>query len=286
MLTNATSTGAIKLFETAVPALRAPHGRRQESKGRKEGRDEGARQDEEIAPADVRAALARVLGGAEFIKARRASRLLAFLVEKRLEGAVRDTNEFTIGIEVFERDPATFNPGEDPVVRVQVGRLRAKLRHYYAAPGPRPPISFAMPVGSYMPVIRRDHEDDGAALDELRLAVMPLAGIPAEEACAAFAQGLREELSYWLFQEFGNSLVAAPAGPSPQPDAAAPTHRLEGSVRCGGDLVRLGLRVVEAAGGAVVWSQQLDRKAPLSLALQEELGHQVSAALRGHFRQD
>jgi TolB-like protein len=244
---------------------------------------------DDIPAAEVRSALARVLGGAEFQKARRASRLLAFLVEKRLENAMRDTNEFTIGIEVFERDPATFDPGADPVVRVQVGRLRAKLRNYYAGPGALPAIAFSIPPGSYMPAILRRH-DNGAQPGQhgdagtLRLALRTLIGIPSGPACSAFADGLREELVYRLFQEFGTRLVA-PMG-SAEASAPAPTHVIEGSVRAEGERIRVGLRVIETATGVLAWSQQIDRTAPLSIGLQEELGHAVCRALTGHFLVD
>jgi TolB-like protein len=248
--------------------------------------------DKDIAPGEVRAALAHVLAGAEFLKARRTSRLLEFLVEKRLANALRDTNEFTIGIEVFERNPATFDPGADPVVRVQVGRLRAKLKNYYGTSGPRPSIVFAIPVGSYMPVICRgpgcgvEQSSDGNA-DTLRLALLPLASIPASEICSAFAHGLREELTFRLFQDFGNSLVSTPAHAGAVPGlATGPTHLLEGSVRAEGELIRLGLRVVDVATGALAWSQQIDRRVPFSIGLQEELGYHVSSALKRHFLPD
>lgn len=56
------------------------------------------------------------------------SRLLAYLVERAITDCARDTSEYAIGIGVFDRDPLHYSPGEDPVVRVQVGRLRTKLK--------------------------------------------------------------------------------------------------------------------------------------------------------------
>ncbi|MEC5218929.1 hypothetical protein RCH09_003904 [Actimicrobium sp. GrIS 1.19] len=103
--------------------------------------------------APVRAALAEILASAGFARAQRMQELLRFLVEKQMTGAVRETSEYAIGIEVFERDAATYSTCEDPIVRVQIGRLREKLRHYYATAGAQTTLRFAIPVGSYMPTI-------------------------------------------------------------------------------------------------------------------------------------
>lgn len=253
-----------------------------------------ARAPAEVPAADVRDALARILAGVGFVKAHRTSRLLQFLVEKRLANAVRDINEYTIGIEVFERDPATFSPGEDPVVRVQVGRLREKLKLYYAAVAPRPEIVFAIPTGSYMPVIERSRGGGEASEPGGLLAITPLACIAEDDACAAcaaFTRGLGEELTHRLFLQFGNKVVAPGFSSARQPGAAVPAlaragHVLEGSVRFDGELIRLSIRLVGASDGAIAWSQQFDRCRAFTIALQEELGYFVCAAVKRHFQHD
>jgi hypothetical protein len=55
------------------------------------------------------------------------ARLLIFLVNKTMTGAERETSEYAIGIEVFDKDPATYSTYEGSVVRVQIKRLRCKL---------------------------------------------------------------------------------------------------------------------------------------------------------------
>lgn len=238
----------------------------------------------EIPAAEARAALARVLAAAVFVKARRSSRLLQFLVEKRLANAVRDINEYTIAIEVFERNPATFSPGEDAVVRVHVGRLREKLKLYYATAGLRPEIAFSIPIGSYMPVIQRTSGGPAPDAAERLLAVVPLRCISGDAAGAAFTQGLGEELTYRLFQAFGKRVVSPtfPRADAARSPAAAGGHVLEGSVRVDGELIRVAIRLVDAADGAIAWSQQFDRCRALTIALEEELGDCVCAAVKRH----
>lgn len=246
----------------------------------------------EVPALEARQALARMLDSAAFVKARRTSRLLQFLIEKRLANAVRDVNEFTIGIEVFERDPATFSPGEDPVVRVQVGRLREKLRLYYATLGARAEIAFSIPVGAYMPVIQRRRGDSGGFSRSHLLSIAPLTWIGKDPAGAAFTEGLCEELTQHLFHEFGDKIVSPTYSASYGPhriDAGSGTgqegasHVLEGSVRVDGELTRVSMRLVDARAGSIAWLQHFDRHGALAISLQEELGFAVCCALKNYF---
>ena len=42
-----------------------------------------------------------------------------------------------------------FDPGTDPIVRVQARRLRSKMERYYQAEGCDEPIRIEYPVGGY-----------------------------------------------------------------------------------------------------------------------------------------
>src|SRR5262245_28512265 len=70
------------------------------------------------------------VGGAE-----RLSALLRFIVEETLSGRHAELKETRIGLEVFHRKADSYDPAFDPIVRVQMGRLRAKLRAYYSGEG-------------------------------------------------------------------------------------------------------------------------------------------------------
>ena len=78
-------------------------------------------------------------------------RLLRCLVERRLandDGALR---EMSIGIEVFHRNPATYDPKSDPIVRVNVSRLRERLVKHYAMFEAPPQVRIDLPKGRYVP---------------------------------------------------------------------------------------------------------------------------------------
>jgi hypothetical protein len=100
----------------------------------------------------IRAQLERIAASPVFAHAGRMSRLLAYLVEAELAGDGARLNQSRIAIDVFDRNE-TFDPSVDSIVRVEVGRLRNKLREYYATDGRDDAIIFELPKGRYRPRI-------------------------------------------------------------------------------------------------------------------------------------
>ena len=98
----------------------------------------------------VRGQLDRILASATFADAERASRFLRFVVERSLEGHAGEIKESVIGVEVLGRNPS-FDPKTDPIVRVEAGRLRARLNSYYQNEGKGDHLLITLPKGSYMP---------------------------------------------------------------------------------------------------------------------------------------
>src|ERR1017187_3966723 len=72
----------------------------------------------------IRAELDRILASEEFCGSERRSCLLKYLVEKVLAG--EPVKEYVIGVEALEKDP-NYDPRIDPVVRVEMGRVRLRL---------------------------------------------------------------------------------------------------------------------------------------------------------------
>jgi tetratricopeptide (TPR) repeat protein len=101
----------------------------------------------------IRAQLERIAASSVFAHAGRMSRLLAYLVEAELAGDGARLNQSRIAIDVFGRN-GTFDPSVDSIVRVEIGRLRNKLREYYATDGRDDAIVFELPKGRYSPSIR------------------------------------------------------------------------------------------------------------------------------------
>ncbi len=90
--------------------------------------------------------LEKILASSGFVKSRRYSELLQYLVNKQMEGA--PVKEVSIAIDVFGKD-ASFDPSEDTIVRVSIGNLRKKLVHYYLTEGIGDTLRIEIPRGNY-----------------------------------------------------------------------------------------------------------------------------------------
>ncbi|MDX8483000.1 hypothetical protein RFN28_31750 [Mesorhizobium sp. VK24D] len=101
------------------------------------------------APA-VRETLERLLASETFGRSERARRLLRYLVEREQAGEADRLKGLSIAMDVFGKD-RDFDAATDAVVRVQAGRLRELLDHYFANEGIAEPVRIAIPRGGYVP---------------------------------------------------------------------------------------------------------------------------------------
>ena len=99
---------------------------------------------------DVRAQLERLVASADLDLPARARKFLRYIVEETLAGRGDRIKAYSVGTEVFERDP-NFDAQSDPVVRIEAGRLRRALEHYYLVPGLSDPVIIDVPKGAYVP---------------------------------------------------------------------------------------------------------------------------------------
>src|SRR5580698_7158486 len=74
--------------------------------------------------------------------------LLQYLAEKSLSGTADSLKEYTVGLDVFGK-PASYDPRQESVVRMHVGRLRQKLAEYYRSEGADDPILVDVPKGGF-----------------------------------------------------------------------------------------------------------------------------------------
>ncbi|SFJ71396.1 TolB amino-terminal domain-containing protein [Bosea sp. OK403] len=99
---------------------------------------------------DVRAELDRLFASPEFNVPSRAKKFLRYIVEESLAGRAARIKAYTVGTKVFERDPG-FDAQNDPVVRIEAGRLRRALERYYLIAGLTDSIVISIPKGGYVP---------------------------------------------------------------------------------------------------------------------------------------
>src|SRR5438552_16694801 len=70
--------------------------------------------------------------------------LLVYLSEKSLSGDAQNLKEYTVGLDVFGK-PSSYDPRQESVVRMHVGRLRQKLAEYYRTEGIADPVIVDLP---------------------------------------------------------------------------------------------------------------------------------------------
>ena len=90
----------------------------------------------------------RIVSSRIFAKAARSQRFLRYLVAAAVADPLLSPKEYTIATEVFDRC-ADYDPAIDATVRVEAGRLRSRLREYYAEEGASDSWRIELPKGAY-----------------------------------------------------------------------------------------------------------------------------------------
>jgi TolB-like protein len=99
---------------------------------------------------EIRQQVAKILSSPKFKETTRSRRFLEFIVQETLAGNSADLKENIVGVNVFDRS-ADYDPRLDSIVRVEAGRLRAKLHDYYEQEGRNDQLIMVLPKGSYAP---------------------------------------------------------------------------------------------------------------------------------------
>src|SRR4051794_25198702 len=142
--------------------------------------------DESIPPQVIQDVLQRIVASREFMNSDRKRRFLKFVVQETLAGHAGRIKAYAIALDVFDRDPS-FDPAADPVVRIEAGRLRRCLEHYYLGEGAADRIRITIPRGGYVPHFSVTDGDGRSVPEALDDADQPNAGqrgelIPAKAA--------------------------------------------------------------------------------------------------------
>jgi hypothetical protein len=94
------------------------------------------------------AQLERILHSDTFRNSDVLRRLLRFLADKSISGEADRLKEYIIGIDALGK-PSSYDPRQDSLVRIQVGRLRQKLAEYYRTEGKDDPFVVELPKGRF-----------------------------------------------------------------------------------------------------------------------------------------
>jgi hypothetical protein len=116
---------------------------------------------------EIRQELSRIIASTSFRDSLRLTNFLTFIVETTLTGNGNRIKSYTVALEALGRD-SNFDPQTDPIVRVEAGRLRRALAHYYAIDGRDNQVVIDLPRGSYVPTFRRSGSPTGLRKNPFR----------------------------------------------------------------------------------------------------------------------
>lgn len=103
-----------------------------------------------IPPEEFNEQFERIIRSDVFRNANTLQRLLRYVSSKASDGSAKDLKEYTIGVEALDRRP-DYDTKTDTIVRVQIHRLRQKLRDYYEGEGVHDKLVIQIPMGHYVP---------------------------------------------------------------------------------------------------------------------------------------
>jgi serine/threonine-protein kinase len=243
--------------------------------------------------------LHRILKSRVFSRSKELCRFLQFAVEQKLRNRSVRLKEYLIGVTVFERGE-TFNPGTDPIVRVQARRLRSKLGLYYKTEGRSDTVLIELPCGGYVPVFHfraageriRDLSapDDAPAETRRSVVVLPFVNI-GPDANERFSDGLTEELIHVLSKAADLRVVARTSSfhfKGKTDDIRSIGVRLgvdalvEGSVRSDGNRLRVSAGLIDVADGGLLWSGVYEQTSAEMFAVQEDISEQIATKIAAH----
>jgi adenylate cyclase len=243
----------------------------------------------------VRECLALMLKSDLFILSERQSRFLQYIVEKTLEGEGKKLKQYSIGIDVFDRDVA-FDPTIDSIVRVEAGRLRAKLREYYSSLGSEDPVWIELSKGKYAVdfQFRQDIKVNAVSApssieDKPLIAVLAFINSSGDPEQEYFADGISEDIITDLSKFPGLAVIARHSSFSFKNKAAdtqeiarqlGADYILEGSVRKAGSRVRISAQLVDASVVRQLWAERYDHELDDIFAVQDDVTKKIVAALQ------
>ncbi len=241
----------------------------------------------------VTAQLDRILGSKPFRQSERLKRFLRFIVLETLAGRGDRLKEFVVGAEVFERD-TTFDPRNDPIVRVEARRLRAQLARYYREDGITDDVVIDLPKGGYTPTFRTVRVAAAGRAPARSLshrnsvAVVPFADYTRAGDQEHFCRGLVQALTMAVCRIKGMRLVAWPrTAPFDREDnlhgiaeGLKTSLLLCGGVRTSGSTRLINVQLLDTVSGQYLWSESVECDSDEEMEAQNRVAATVSEKLQ------
>jgi len=223
----------------------------------------------------VQRQLDRILAEPPFASSARLAEFLSYVVAETLAGRGSRIKQYTIAVELFARDE-TFDPQADPIVRIHAGRVRRGLETYYSGPGKDDELLISIPLGRYQAAFETldpVHDDSGIEKQSNpqrapAVVILPFLDQSIDKVDEYVLTGMVEELSaeVALFPDFRvitcgrGQIEPEDASPGQLAENLGVDFALVGTVRVGGDSMRLTLHLYRAGSNHKVWSHRVERE--------------------------
>ncbi len=237
----------------------------------------------------ARKQLERMLADPAFSSAPRLSSLLRFIVGETLDGRGDQLKEYTLGVAVFGRG-SRFDPRVDSIVRVEAGKLRARIAKYYKDAGANDPVLIEMYRGSYAPRIVPRNSRTDVTRSTGAIGVLPFVNLGLGSDEEYLSDALAEEIIDKLGTITGMRVVARTstfqfkhkAGSIQEIGRAlGAEYLIEGSIRKSQDRFRVNARLIDAATGYRIWSNAYEERPDDLFHLQTAIADAINLVLGG-----
>jgi len=256
-------------------------------------------------PAAIRNQLDRILQSSKFRGSDKQRTFLRFVVDETLADRASQLKGYTIAVAVYGRKE-DFDPQVDPIVRVEAGRLRRALEHYYLTAGKDDPVRIEIPKGGYVPTFHSPllqppaaraiaaRQQSGVLAKGPSIAVMPIVNLAGDEEQDYFTDGLTEELTVELarYQEFqviasqstmrfkGREVNSRDVGRN-----LGVRFILGGSVRNDLRTFKVTIHLLDTSTAEQIWGESYkpDQTASDLIAVQEDIAHNVVGAIADQY---
>ncbi len=253
----------------------------------------------------IKGQLERIFQSAEFRATNKQREFLNFVVNETLAGRTSQLKGYTIAVDVYERTE-NFDPQVDPIVRLEAGRLRRKLEHYYLTAGKNDPVRIEIPKGGYVPTFQTTEKqstqtiafipegNDSTSNTVQTIAVMPLTNLTGDKEEDYFVDGLTEELTaelarYLDFQVIASHTTMRFKGQKIDPREISSDLGLDflltGSVRKSTKKLKVTIQLIDASTAGQIWGESYKRNLTAGdlIALQEEIVRSVVGSIADQY---
>jgi adenylate cyclase len=259
----------------------------------------------EPTPEAIKAQLNRILQNPHFRGSDKQKAFLGFVVNETLANRASQLKGYTIAVAVYGRTEG-FDPQVDPIVRVEAGRLRRALEHYYLTDGENDPVRIEIPKGGYRATFQTgmnrsaiaeatiSEHGDSELFEGPSIAVMPLLNLTGDEGQDYFVDGITEELTaelarYRDFQVIASQSTMRFKGESVDLVEVGKNlgvrFLVAGSIRKGSKNIKVTARLLDSKTAEQIWGESFKRDLTATdlITLQEEIAQRVVGAIADQY---